>query len=114
MERVDGAPPGTNGGAGQAAEGRPRRHEAGVGVAVPERAEAERAGSESESAEEAEHGRRPVELPESAAEIGAGDEAEPGPADVGGAEEARRVVRRKPEEDRLDEIVHQPRHMPLS
>jgi len=48
----------------------------------------------SEIAEETEHGGRAVELRESSAEAAVGDDAAPGLADEGGAEEARGIRRR--------------------
>lgn len=74
MESVNGAPPRSNDGVRQAAEGSRRRHEAGGGLKSNV---GERAGRVAEYAEEAEHGRRPVKLAESSAEAGAGDEAAP-------------------------------------
>lgn len=49
----------------------------------------------SEIAEETEHGGRAVELRESSAEAAVGDDAAPGLADDGGADEARGIRRRE-------------------
>jgi hypothetical protein len=57
--------------------------------------------------EESEDGGRAVELTESEAEAGGGDDAAPALADERGAEEARGVVWRDAEEDLLHELVHQ-------
>ena len=54
--------------------------------------------------EETKHERRAVELTEPAPESGVGDEAAPALADEGGADEARRVVRREAEEVHLNEV----------
>ena len=48
-----------------------------------------------------------MELPEAAVEAAAGDEAAPGLADEGRADEARGLGRRETEQDLLDEILHQ-------
>jgi hypothetical protein len=50
-----------------------------------------------------------VELAEAATESLGGDEPEPALADEGSADEACRVIRWEPEEDLLDELVHQRR-----
>ena len=61
----------------------------------------------SEIAEDTEHGGRAVELRESSAEAAVGDDAAPGLADEGGAEEARGIRRREAEEDLLHELLQQ-------
>jgi len=48
-----------------------------------------------------------VELAEPAAERGAGDEAAPGLADEGGADEARGIARREADKDLFHELIHQ-------
>lgn len=58
-------------------------------------------------AEEAEHRGRGVERAESAAEARGGDEAAPGLADEGGANEARGLRGREAEDDLLDDLVRQ-------
>lgn len=55
----------------------------------------------------AQHGRRAVEAAEPAAEVAAGDDAEPPLADERRTEEARGVVRREAEEHLLHELVEQ-------
>ena len=71
-------------------------------------------GGAKDVADEAQHGGSgavEVELAEAAAEASAGDEAAPWLADEGGADEARRVVRREAEEHIFHELLHQhPRH----
>ena len=54
---------------------------------------------------------RAVELTESTAEDGAGDDEVPLPADEGGAGEGRGVIRWEAEEEQLDEIVNQNRRI---
>ena len=54
---------------------------------------------------------RAVELTESTAEDGAGDDAVPLPADEGGAGEGRGVIRWEAEEEQLDEVVNQNRRI---
>jgi hypothetical protein len=58
-------------------------------------------------AEEADDGGRPVERAVAVAEGGVGEDAAPALGGEGGAEEARRVVRREAEEDLNDDVVHQ-------
>ena len=48
-----------------------------------------------------------MELAVAAEEAEVGEEVAPGPADEGGAEEVRRLIRRKAEEDLADEVVRQ-------
>lgn len=54
--------------------------------------------------EEPQDGRRPVELEVAAAESRIGEDAEPGLADDGGADEAGGLSRREAEEDRIDQL----------
>lgn len=103
MAGIEGVPVGHES-VGQPAEGGDQWHEAAFTwreVAIGR--------SIIDAAEEAEHGGRRlvVELPESAVEAAAADEAAPGLAHEGRAEEATGIVGRQPEEDLLDEIVHQ-------
>ena len=93
MARVEGAPA-----AEEAARGEPGRAEGGGG---------DEARPGAAVAEEAEQGRRAVELPEPAAEAGARDERAPAPVDERGADEAGWVRRREPQEDLLHELLHQ-------
>ena len=60
-------------------------------------------------AEEPQHGRRAVGLAEPAPEPGAADEAEPGLADEGGADEERGLERREAEEGLLLQLLRQRR-----
>lgn len=57
--------------------------------------------------EEGEQRRGPVEAAVAAEEGGVGDDAAPGPADEGGADEERRIFRREAEEDLRDGVVYQ-------
>ena len=65
-------------------------------------------------AHEPQHGRRAVGLAEPAPEPGAADEAEPGLADEGGADEERGLVPREAEEDLLLELLRQRRRRHVS
>lgn len=64
------------------------------------------------ASEEAHHGWSRVELAEPAEESRTGDEAAPALAGEGGADEARRVVRRDSGEDLLHDLVRQCRRQP--
>lgn len=79
------------------------------GASRDEAADGKLAGLFLEVDDEAEHGARAVELAVPAAEAAVGDEAAPGLAGEGGAEEARRVVRRASEEHLFHDLVGQRR-----